>query len=192
MSIPAQDLVAFRAAMAHRSRVLAEDLHQTVKAAAWFVARAAAAATKIAPKFRKLVNVATARDWRVNRIYAADVYKSDGSHHLVPVPGRSVAEAKQSPIARVPRRGLAKDAWAWILGAMGQRGAPSLNRPMPRAYYVQQRLTLTDPAILMVNKLRFGQAAFKTGGRATINNILARASRAMVSDADRRARKAAK
>lgn len=165
-------------------RYLNENVHRFdkskgdgVKLLAREIAGTLAATTRVAPKTRTIVKRKPGTKVRSGTLYAKRP-TADGFRFLA-IRADSTADAKQSKLAKIGKRGLAKSAWFWVLSELGGRAgrftAGAGVRKSRNAYGVLNRMSGLDPAILIENKLEYASEAFKTKGRATVDNAGERA-----------------
>ena len=194
IDVPPKDIAQLRRLMNLRGRLLKEDSRKTVTFAAWFIAKAASAATRLAPKTRPIVKNPAARSGDRRRApFAAKKFTKNRDLVLIPIRAATKQEAREDKRAKIGTRGLARDAWRWVVGDLGRAAGKTLNKKMTSAYRVRKSLDrATGPEILLENRLNYAGLAFKTKGAATVNNILSRANNAMRKDLERRTAKTIK
>jgi hypothetical protein len=174
---------------------LKEDSRKTVLYGSWFIARSAGAATKSAPKTRPIVifdrNLVAGE---MLTTFAAKKFTKSGEVVLIPIPeAKTKPEARLDKRAKIKKRGLAKDAWRWIIGDLGRSTGKTNNKRRGSYFLVEQFLDkVAGPEIRLTNRLRYASLAFKTKGRATVSNIGSRANNAMRKDLDRRVARTAR
>jgi hypothetical protein len=204
MSLPIQiefnpsDVARIQTTMRRMVMYLHKEMGEAVKAGAWYVARAAGAATKIAPKTRKIVPNPEYRSSYITGFWEGSMamkwavlrYRKDRSTMLKPVKGETREDAKASRAARIGRRGLAKDSWSWMLGSMGKPMLALHTRRMAGISTVSKSIGGDNPSVLLENRLRYAMDAFLVKGRATVSNIMSRAANSMAASMNRKIAKA--
>lgn len=191
IEIPENDIRELVRIQKLRAKYIGEDAKKTVRYTAYFVSKAAGAATRVAPKLRRIVkNPAYTPEGDQRRaMWAAKRYMKNGDIKLIPIKAATKEEARLSPRAKISRRGLARDQWKWILSAMGFRGGKTMTKKRMAFFHVEQLLQSGNPQIVLENRLPYAARAFKTKGRATVGNIVRRASNSMRKDLERRAKR---
>ena len=161
---------------------------QAVNVGGFFVARALQAASKISPKSRKVkaMRVQTV-DGKRGGTYKGK-YLVENRGKWIPLPGYygSIAEARNSKAAKIFNRGLARLLWWKMATKVSQSAAP--DRPQTenktgsiasRAMWVSETADNDGAKLAMIDKLKYASQAFRTQGRATVDNAMRRASNAM-------------
>lgn len=143
------------------------------------IAGAMAATTKVSKATRTIVQKKPGGKVQENVFYA----KRDRNPlaGYIGIVAFDKADARKDKRAQIKQRGLAKNAWFWVLQRVGggsRSAAKGSNvRKRPKYYQVKDRHTALNPAILLHNKLDYAGNALKTTGkRATIDNIGQRAA----------------
>lgn len=173
---------------------LGKPIDTAILMTAWYVAKAARAATKLSAKTRRVVpnpdyKKVFVKGWYARTQafkWAVSKYQSDGTVRFVPVKAETEQEAKQSKAAQIRRRGLAQDAWSWISRALGGSAPATRNRTMNSAADVKKQLGVTNPQILLQDNLRYAGLAFRTKGRATQDDIMRRAANSLRATVERK------
>jgi hypothetical protein len=154
------------------------------------VATAAATATRVAPKTRRIVQKKPGEKRpRSDAFYAQKPNKSGSGITYIAIRAKDKASARASKKAQIKRRGLAKTSWYWIAGGLGKRSAQASKyglKRSPKYYRVIDRHNDQDPGIELHDKLKYATDAFKTKGRATVNNIGQRAANKFIKKFERR------
>ncbi len=141
-------------------------------------AGALATATRISAKVRPIVTTNPDGEKRgKRRVVEARTFFAKGVTNGKPYYKRiyadSAAEARQHPLAKIKRSGLARSAWFWIkrdLGG-GMSTSPMGARVIPSAYGIYRQ---DGENIRMTNRLRYAESAFFSKGRATVDNVAER------------------
>jgi len=161
---------------------------------ATFILVALRTATKIAPKVRRILDMASAAVLRKatmgallaargNR-YAAEAWKSKGGQYIIPLRGaKTREEARNMKAAQVPRRGFARDAWGIMMrdfaGTEGARAPGVQFQQVKKHTRVTKRLQFgMNGEIRLDDMLRYAAVAFKTRGPATADNAMRRGANA--------------
>jgi hypothetical protein len=166
-------------------KALQDDLgrtaKQSVKSTAYYVAKAASAAARIAPSVRKIVKnkvkkkelTGQAKRWWSR--FAVVIWRK-GVKTERTVPGvKLVAEAKRHKLAQIGRRGLAKSVWQLSGRTFGFRQQPMTGGAGKFATSILRDSVLGAEA-LIENNLKYAGLAFKKSGRATEQDIVKRAA----------------
>jgi len=186
----------FAKQMRRRAFYLGESMQKNVLFSSWFLARAAAAATRVAPKSRPIVKNPKNRP---GYYYAAKKIRNGKTTYM---PIRSQKEDVKAtlkanhPAAQIHMRGLAKNAWYWCLQEMNADfGTTSsevknrmLKRKRKRASIVEMDMNKAHPTIHFGSRLKYASSAFKTKGPSTASSIARRAANSMRKDLERRIR----
>ena len=187
----------FAKQMRRRAFYLGESMQKNVLFSSWFLARAAAAATRVAPKSRPIVKNPKNRP---GYYYAAKKIRNGKTTYL-PIKSRKEDVKKtlkaNHPAAQIHMRGLGKNAWYWCLRSMNadfdttskevkNRVVRSKRR---KATIVQMDMNKAHPTIHFGSRLRYASDAFKTKGPSTASSIARRAANSMRKDLERRIRK---
>lgn len=128
-----------------------------------------ATSTKISPAVRPIVK----RNPKGENKAEARTFFAKGFVNGVPTYKRiwaeTAAEARQHPLAQITRRGLARQAWFWIIGGLGETSESSgfKGPQLPSAYNVYKNDKALE--IRMTSKLRYADQAFFRKGRATVD-----------------------
>jgi len=158
---------------------LGKGLKETVFVGAWYVARAAGAATKVAPKYRTIKKNPLARtDARLGN-WMVQVWKNGKLLKEVGVRAATRDEVKRRKIARIMWRGLAKSVWGWMLKGLGKPKGRTYLPETGNAFELVKKLGGLNPEIRLMSRIRYARDAFKTKGKATESNILRRAASGM-------------
>lgn len=162
-------------------KLLGDESRDGVKTMARDIALSASTATKQAPKYRPIVkrNPLEPELNDDDTMWAKGVTK--GRVYYISIKADNKQEARTSRKAAIIRRGLSKSAWLWVYGAIAG-GSKSNNSAGPgvrkdsRYFDVLKRSTSQEEAMRLHNKLDYASLAFKTKGRATVDNIGERAA----------------
>lgn len=159
---------------------------ESVKWAAWYVAKSLGASTRKAPKRLPLK-----RNDGSDPTHSAERYPYYVIHYRRGQPTRRYVAATedQEKARRNPRAGLAAQSWAWAVGDIGKPvGRSGLRRP---AGAVQGTYKAgIDPTVTLANKLRYIVSAVRTGGARGIETAMGRGATAGLRYLDRRLAKA--
>lgn len=87
VEVPEKDIAELSRVMALRAKLLKEDAEKTVSYTAWFIGKAAGAATKVAPKLRPIVKNPNKQAKTDRRFapYGVTRYRRDGSTYFQPI-----------------------------------------------------------------------------------------------------------
>ena len=183
-----QDIRAFNALIIRNSKEFGKSLKSSLQFAAWSIAGALAASTKIAPKFRPYRKVKEARKKRGEERYGA-LYEVDfdrsGKKFTRQVRAKSVGELKKKSQVMVRNYGLAAASWSFAQSKLGKRdsvGAKIAAHARKKASSfgaVTFHKDRTNPKVTIQNKLNYAYDAFKTSGRQTVANVMERAVKRM-------------
>jgi hypothetical protein len=166
-------------------KALQDDLgrtaKQSVKSTAYYVAKAASAAARIAPKVRKIVKnkvkkkelTGQAKRWWSR--YAVVIWRKGARTERTVPAVKSVAEAKRHKLAQIGRRGLAKSVWQMAGRTFGFRQRPGVPWAGKHANAFLREYRIGAEA-LIENNLSYAGLAFKKSGRATEQDIVSRAA----------------
>ena len=162
---------------------------EAIKAGAFAVARALGAASKIAPKKRKVV--ARPNEDKRKAQFAA-IKPSKSGDIDIPIKADTIAEAREDKRAQITKSGLAKAVWGHVgkgvkggsIGGKDVKGASGSAK-------VVKNLQKHDASIAMTNKLGYASEAFKSKGRATLDNAMSRAANGMIKYLERKTKKTA-
>ena len=151
-------------------RAIGMTAQTVVKMLAVEMAGTMATATRISPKVRPIVT----RNPKGENRSESRTFFAKGFVNGVPTYKRiyaeTPAEARMHPLAQIKRRGLARQAWFWIIGALGEQGEQSgyQGGVLPSAYNVWRNDAGLE--MRMTSKLRYADQAFFRKGRATVDN----------------------
>lgn len=175
-----------------------KDLGQAVLIASWYISKAARAATKLSRKKHRIVpnprynpNARSfskfSSDFKNGNRFSAEKLRQDGTRRLIPIFGAETPqEARQSPLAEIKRRGMAQDAWSWISKALGTSAPSQRNRITRRHAGVDVQTKSVNPSVLIEDNLKYASLAFRTRGRATVNDIMSRAAARLRATVERK------
>lgn len=209
MQIDQQSVSGVMRELQARSKKLNEPLSKSVKMAAWAIADALRAATRISPKRRPveqdpesaLKDRAAASGlsflqkggkgkWKVHALR-----KGQAKIYTVRAADRKEAEAHR--VAQIGNRGLAQKSWHWMQSRLGSsrggtRVASKTMEIVRRDTSVELMLTGENPTVKITNRLPYAGDAFKTSGAQTLANVMERAARRLMHITDAQAAKAMK
>lgn len=159
------------------------DAETALLIAAWYVGHAAAAATKLSAKRRKILdNPSYDGSDRRRALFVVQKYRQNHID-LVPVKAKSKSEAAQSKAAQIGMRGLAKNTWWFASAALGAKGDHRTDLLKARAKQVATRSAQAekhfggnDQSVTIGSLLGYAGLAFKTKGQKTASNIMQRAA----------------
>ena len=156
------------------------------------IAGASASATRIARAVRTIVKKKPGEPAEPGLFYAKRP-QANGKTLYIGIVAPAKAWARRDKRAQVRMRGLAKSSWFWILSGLGanRAGAKKYSgvRRNRKYYEVRDQHRARNPAILLWSKLQYAQDAFKTKGRATVDNIGTRAANRFIRKMERKAEK---
>jgi hypothetical protein len=191
MNIPQEDVQRVERSMRDMARRLDMDMRDVVRWTAWYVSRAAATATKIAPSRRKVIDNPLRREdlsgqkkrwWSP---FAVKLWRRGVSRRQT-IPGvTTLAEAQAHKITNIGRYGLAKASWMWAgkkghaKNIAGGRFGYQVDSLSKRFAEWKERITVAGPEVTIGSKLDYASMAFKQRGRATEQDIMRRAAGAM-------------
>lgn len=203
MTVPRADLLEFQRVMSLLQTHAGKTPAKAVEMGAVFVAKALQAATVVSPRKRKVEKVATdislnGDRWRRSGLsqfaVVDDADKSD--IRMIPIAGhyrtkREAAEAADRKLLTIRRRGLARFLWWKSITkiAVAQAGrnpeiAGGVNRVAERLIRVEFKGG-NDAMAKITNSARYALKAFRSDGRATIDNSMRRAANNMRKYAER-------
>lgn len=203
MSVPRSDLLEFQRVMGLLQTRAGKTPDKAVEIGAVFVSKALQAATVISPKRRKVQKVATEIDAKGKRwkrsgySQFAVVDDADKSAiRYIPIAGhyktqREATAAAERKLLQIRQRGLARFLWWKSIAkiAVSQAGrnpdiSTGVNRVADRLLRVQ--ITGGDNAsVAITNSARYALNAFRSDGRATVDNAMRRAANNMRKYAER-------
>jgi hypothetical protein len=165
----------------------------SVKRAMFFVLKSLSATTKVAKKQRKVerADFIQKRRKRSERneggLFKVQVYnRKTGSEETRIFSADSLQEAKQKRIAQVYYAGLAKRSWGWAMRDLfGTAGDEVGFKRKPGMVETQTSKSTIDYSIKVSDNLRYIENSFKSKGKATIENLLTRASNQIRKDVER-------
>jgi len=150
-----------------------KSLEDAVRIAAWYLAGSLSASTKTAKKKRGLRKNKGKEKSRPTWVYPhyVNVYRKDSSiaRHYI-----KVGEETTDPAIVIPKAGLAKSSWKWMLGDLGKPRKAKHGR-IAGAVSVRSIGTEKDPAWQMENRLNYIESAIRHSGRAPIETAFQRA-----------------
>lgn len=203
MTVPQRDLIEFNRVMSLLQTQAGKTPAKAVEMGAVFVAKALQAATAISPKKRKIKKTGTGitrsgSGWEKSGFYTWAVIKDADrtAPKDIPIAGhwKTKEEAEKSvdrKFVNIRQRGLARLLWwkavAKIAVAKAGRhpdtGAGQ-DRIAERLLRVQ-KIGGNDASITISNSANYALKAFKSGGRATVDNAMRRAANNMRKYAER-------
>lgn len=150
-------------------------------------------ATKIAPARRKVRVDKTwhkkSRDASGNRRFLMRKYdRKTGAENDVQIWAPSLAEAKQSKLAVMHYRGLAKASWGWAAQRLfpSQRVGYGGRKPQREVFAVTQRGKGNGYEIVVMNKLDYIGLALKGGESAAMSTAMRAATNTMFGRIEQR------
>jgi len=184
---PKRDTRALFAQMDRAQKELGKGLGQTIRFAAWSVARSLGVGTDVAPKYRPYKVVAEGRGVakrRGGKKYEVTSLKK-GHKKTFNVRAESVSELKKKGQVKIGNAGLAKASWMWGIKKLGSGSGVSMKGIASRVKQrgsqnmdVTQRLRGDDPMIKIVNSLPYAGDALR-GGMGAVNTAMGKAARSM-------------
>jgi hypothetical protein len=193
-----------------RAGYLRESMLDATRWAAWFIARAAGAATRISRKKRRVIKNPNRGEklpqrahlkgnkgnnwWPFVAIHDFRTIKEMGYAYL-PIDAATIQEARQDKKAKIRDHqkgraggsGLAKFAWMWSVAQNKKSNATLTGSKGVSLFTITAGGDAGNPQILMHNKLRYAAFAFKTKGQQTVDTIIARGTTSMRKDLEKRA-----
>lgn len=166
---------------------------QSVKRAMYFVLKSLSGTTKVAKKTRKVerADFIQTRRKKSQRneggLFKVQVYnRKTGSEETRIFTADSFQEARQKRIAQVYYAGLAKRSWGWAMRDLFGTGGEEVGfKRKPGMVDTQTTKGTIDYSMKVSDNLRYIEDAFKTKGKATIDNLLVRASNQIRKDVER-------
>jgi hypothetical protein len=166
---------------------------QSVKRAMYFVLKSLSATTTVAKKTRKVeradfIQKRRKKDQRnEGGLFKVQVFnKNTGSEETRIFSADSLQEAKQKRIAQVYWAGLAKRSWGWAMRDLFNTGGGEAGfKRKPGMVETQTEKSTINYSIRVADNLRYIEDAFKTKGKATLDNLLVRASNQIRKDVER-------
>ena len=203
ISVPERDILEFQRIMALLQTQVGHTPEKSVEIGAVFVAKALQAATVISPKRRKVRKTGDEID-RVGNRWAKSGYStwavvndSDRSKPFdIPIAGhwktkQEAAASVEQKFMRIRQRGLARFLWwkavAKIAVAKAGRNpdiSAGAGRVADRLLRVQ-KVGGNDASVTMSNSANYALKAFRSSGRATVDNAMRRAANNMRKYAER-------
>lgn len=176
----------------HRNRRAFRDLSRdAVRYGAVQVALKASTSTKIAPKKRRIVKnpkrAGNKFSTKNENPYLWYAVKPKKPHDIyLPIWSGSKLGARHDRKAKITRRGLAKNAWKWMIASIDKsRGVHNPVRwrsgDKNRYQKVHNRSKSKNPSIHMFDKLDYASLAFHVKGRSPIMTVMERAENAMIN-----------
>lgn len=185
---PAAGLAKLDRFMARLQSELHKSAEETVKWAAWYVARSLGASTKRAPKRLKLeANPGDSPE------HAEALFPFFVTRYRRGLPFRSWvrSDGNKERATRNPRAGLAAQSWLWAIADVGRPvgGAAGLRRPAGAV--AGTYAGGMNPSVTIANRLRYIVAAVRQGGRRGVETAVDRGAAAGIHYLDRKVQKAA-
>lgn len=181
--ISRQDISGLMRQMERARKEVGKSLGQSVKFAAWSVADALRAATRISAKRREVEEMPG-----VEKKRGKLAWKVTGARKGKPkewtIYAANKAEAKKHPVVQIGNRGLAQKAWHWAQSRLGSsRGGLKVGGKTFNLAQEYTGVTISlkgdDPFVKIVNRLPYASEAFESGGGQTVNNAMERAAKRM-------------
>lgn len=203
MTVPRADLLEFQRVMSLLQTHAGKTPAKAVEMGAVFVAKALQAATVVSPRKRKVIKAATdisqkGSRWKKSGFFQwAVLDDADKSKpHFMPIAGhwktKRDAEARVAEkYLKIKKRGLARFLWWKCVAKIAVTKAGrnpdismGVNRVADRLLRVQ--ITGGDAAsVTITNSARYALKAFRSKGRATVDNAMRRAANNMRKYAER-------
>jgi len=184
---PKQDVRALFAQMDRAQKELGKNLGQTLRFAAWSVARSLGVVTNVAPKYRPYEVVKEGRGMakrKGGKKYEVTSLKK-GRKNTFNVRAASVSALKKMGQVRIGNAGLAKSSWMWGIKKLGSGGGVSMKGIASKVKQrgsqnmdVTQRLRGDNPFVKIVNSLPYAANALR-GGMGSVNNAMGKAAKSM-------------
>ena len=189
ITVDKAEMGAFNAQMNRLINVLGKEPKEAVRMGAIAMLKALQASTRKAPKVAKVsVDKSQRKRGVSNTAFIIHRFKQ-GRAFDVPLIAASLAEAKQSPRAKVFYAGLAKAQWGWSMQRLfpGKTPAPAVGFPQPKgALDTSATGTGRDYTVMVSNSLNYVTKAFKSSGKQDVNSALRRATAVMRGRIDQR------
>jgi hypothetical protein len=184
IDFPVRDVEALQRQMRRFAHETGKDMAEALKFAAWAVAGALSAATKVSAKYRPYKEDKTLKYQGGVKKFSVEKYRKDGSRKMMTVFANSVSDLKKDPRVRIGRRGLAKSAWFFAEKRFGRSsgdgGATANARRLgERLMRTEQQLRGLEPHIKITDRVKYAAKAFKSGGEQTVSNAMERAHKRM-------------
>ena len=188
ITVPERDLIEFRRIMGYLQTKLGKTPDKAVEMAAVFVAKALQAATVTSPKVRKVVQNKLTGNGKQSQILPWLVVDDRDKARILYIPAKGTwtkEQVQSQKIAQIRQHGLSKLLWWKALASISTPQAghhPTTSGGMDR---IAERLmkvsrqTGEDASIGMNNSSRFAMLAFRSSGRATVDNAMRRAANNM-------------
>ena len=183
----------FRAQMDRLVKELGKTPEDATRMGALALLKSLKAATKTAPERRK---VRVDKTWNRKARYASGnqrflMRKFDrktGAEHDVEIWAPSLAEAKQSRLAVMHYRGLAKASWGWSAQRLfpGQKVGYEGRKPRREVFSVTQRGKGNGYEIVIMNKLDYIGLALKGGESAAMSTAMRSATNTLFGRIEQR------
>ena len=165
----------------------------SVKRAMYFVLKSLSATTKVAKKTRKVERADFIQKRRKkNQRNEGGLFKvqafnrKTGAEETKIFQADSLQEAKQKRIAQVYYSGLAKRSWGWAMRDLFGTGGEEVGfKRKPGMVETQATKGIIDYSMKVSDNLRYIEDAFKSKGKATVDNILVRAANQIRKDVER-------
>ena len=167
---------------------LGHGAEETVRWAAYYVAKSMGASMRVAPKQRRIFKNDGTDPRHPKGAFVGYVWKWDraGNRRRVWI----LAGEDQERVRTIRRRGLARASWLWMVPdlAIGMREPAG----MPRMRDVSTATIQggKDPAVILSDRLRYVISAAKTSGKQAISTAFSRGATAGLRYLDRRLAKA--
>ncbi len=182
-----------RAQMDRLVRELGKTPEDATRMGALALLKSLRTATKIAPARRKVRVDKTwrkkSRDASGNRRFLMRKYdRKTGAENDVPIWAPSLAEAKQSKLAVMHYRGLAKASWGWAAQRLfpRQKVGYTGRKPQREAFAVTQRGKGNGYEIVVMNKLDYIGLALKGGESAAMSTAMRAATNTLFGRIEQR------
>ena len=183
----------FRAQMDRLVKELGKTPEDATRMGALALLKSLKTATKIAPARRKVRVDKTwhkkSRDASGNQRFLMRKYdRKTGAENDVQIWAPSLAEAKQSKLAVIHYRGLAKASWGWAAQRLfpKQKVGYGGRKPQREVFAVTQRGKGNGYEIVVMNKLDYIGLALKGGESAAMSTAMRNATNTMFGRIEQR------
>lgn len=177
-----------------------KSLGQSIRWAAWHLAKTLGTSTKVSRKIRSIHPMPRRGFKKEDRAEGKKPFnvhfdKGRGSYNRV-IWKRNITEVKKSPLATVRMRGLARAAWMWNIKKVGSGMGSGFASPEARAKAqskagVEQALRGDNPYVKMRSRVNYATAAMENGPQS-IDTAMRRAAAMMAHTIDAKLQKAMK
>lgn len=188
-TVDAGDIARLLRAMDKLQSELGLTPAEAVKMGAFAVARALGAASKISPKKRKVKSLPVTDRRKANFVA---IKPSKNGDIEIPIKAATIADARADKRAMILKSGLAKAVWGHVGKGVngGSIGGKDVSGASKKSHVIKN-LKRNDASIQMTNRLNYASEAFKSKGRATLDNAMSRAANGMIKYLERQTKKTA-